>query len=574
MQKNLDSEQASKHLYITMFVIVVSVVLISASMISSSYARYQLSKRSLVEIKSLKMAAELAHLISRERAPSNKLMSSSTAEESVLRKKELAEYRLTVDSMIKDTQQNLISSGFTEVAKCIDVYLYPSLTEGRKKIDLYAALPPHQKNMRNMDDAIVGMYHAWDSTYLALKHLVKDSKARESTLSDYYTLILILADLRDQAGRVASNVMPAVTYNQAIPKEKLGRTLQTQRQTVYLWEMIDTIQPEIRKTNEFTHLYNQVDKQFLKQGLPIINHLIDESLSGKPYSLTGTELTNAIVDHFVTVINLQDYLLKQSLTIAEQEHANALNQLLFQFIVSCIALIGVLTAMFYIKHWIFNPLIYARNSLVELINSNNQNTDERKDLRLSSNKEFTLFDAIKDLKKMLKQRDDFEFQLKNLANSDALTGVGNRLALDEYIKYIEQQATKFSDFSLIVIDIDYFKQVNDQFGHLIGDDVIKEVTKAIKQYIRASDFVVRYGGDEFLILMQNTPLTRAKIIAENIRSALYLQNLKISHPQNSLHISLSMGVAHGYTDWHQLMNEADQALLRAKSAGRNCVRCA
>ncbi|MBC6818237.1 GGDEF domain-containing protein, partial [Acinetobacter baumannii] len=85
----------------------------------------------------------------------------------------------------------------------------------------------------------------------------------------------------------------------------------------------------------------------------------------------------------------------------------------------------------------------------------------------------------------LKQRDAFEFQLKNIANTDPLTGVSNRLALSEYLKIVESYPQKFSQTCLMIIDIDRFKHVNDQYGHIVGDQVIRRIADQLKANVRA-----------------------------------------------------------------------------------------
>lgn len=568
MINQLHSEKISKHLYIIILFIIVSVVLISTSIIVDNYHKYQLSQKTLAEIKGLKMAAELAHLISRERGPSNRTM-SSTLEELQVQKQELIKFRQMVDDHIQQTQQKLLILGFHHVVHHIDTEVKPALKNGRIQVDYYINLPLQQRNAQDMEQAIWAMYKAWEATYIALQHLVKDSQGRESNSSDYYTLMLVLADLRDQAGRVASNIMPAVTFNQPISNQNLGRTFQTQRQVHYLWQMIDVIQPENRKTAEFIKLYQCVNSQFLQQGLSIINTLIDESLTGQSYSMTATELTNSIVGYFLTVIDLQNYLLEQSVTVAEVEYHQAKEHLIFTLMFSFIGISAVFSTLIYARYRIFNPLILARESLIELVNYKKTELNHG-----MTNDKKSLFSAIQDLKLMLQQRDDLEFRLKNIANSDALTGVANRLALDEYIKYSHNQPNQFYDTCLVVIDIDYFKQVNDRYGHLIGDEVIKQVANILKQHVRTSDLIVRYGGDEFLILMQHLSMTRILAIAENIRSAVFRHKIKIPHNDEILSVSLSIGLATGIYQWQQLMHEADQALLQAKANGRNNVQSA
>ena len=184
---------------------------------------------------------------------------------------------------------------------------------------------------------------------------------------------------------------------------------------------------------------------------------------------------------------------------------------------------------------------------------------------------YSLFTAIQQLKQTLQQRDALEFRLKNIAHLDSLTGVANRYALNEYIKLLENQPTQFSETCLMVIDIDHFKQVNDVYGHLMGDQVIQFVAEKLKENIRTSDLLVRYGGDEFIVLIENVGMERALKIAEKIRSEIYeakpLDNVRCP----DLKVSISIGVAIGATSWMALLEKADRALFQAKEQGKNKV---
>lgn len=183
----------------------------------------------------------------------------------------------------------------------------------------------------------------------------------------------------------------------------------------------------------------------------------------------------------------------------------------------------------------------------------------------------SLFTAIRKLEGMLQQRDALEFQLKNIANSDALTGVANRLALESYIQHLEHQPKKLEKLGLLVIDIDDFKQVNDQYGHMLGDKVIQRVANILKAHVRATDLIVRYGGDEFLILLEHITDVEALRIADQIRRDVDSSNMQAGLAQE-LHVSISAGYAVGAASWLELFHKADQSLFKAKAKGKNAVQ--
>ena len=121
------------------------------------------------------------------------------------------------------------------------------------------------------------------------------------------------------------------------------------------------------------------------------------------------------------------------------------------------------------------------------------------------------------------------------------------------------------------MDIDYFKQVNDVHGHLVGDQVIQFVAEKLKDNIRTSDLLVRYGGDEFIVLIENISMERALKIAEKIRCEIYEAASMDSTRSPDLSVTISIGVAIGAASWTELLEKADRALFQAKEQGKNKV---
>ena len=566
--REIRSEYLSQKLYIAMSIIILSLCSLSIPLIVKSYRDYNKTNQALTEIQALQAVADLANKISRERAPANKLMSSNQQDfaKHVL---ELKLYRLTVDEQMKKTLEVLKHSNLPNLDLSLFDRLDEALTQGRQQVDAYATLPREQRNAETMDQAILKMFNAWDRSHDVLKDVIAVSEGKDTAVSNFYVQILLLADLRDQAGRAASNVMAHVAFKQPIPETNLARSLQTRKQVMYLWELIDTLQPERDKTEEFKVLHQAVYNEFLAKGLLIVERLMNESIYHRPYYLTGTQLTEAIVDKFSTVVELQNYLLKYSVEKAIIEKHKAQNILLTTVGISLISIFAALFTMIYARKRVFSPLIQAREILFDLSHSSiRPNPMDTKDQPANV---YSLFTAIQQLKQTLQQRDALEFRLKNIAHLDSLTGVANRYALNEYIKLLENQPTQFSETCLMVIDIDHFKQVNDVYGHLMGDQVIQFVAEKLKENIRTSDLLVRYGGDEFIVLIENVGMERALKIAEKIRSEIYeakpLDNVRCP----DLKVSISIGVAIGATSWMALLEKADRALFQAKEQGKNKV---
>ena len=167
-------------------------------------------------------------------------------------------------------------------------------------------------------------------------------------------------------------------------------------------------------------------------------------------------------------------------------------------------------------------------------------------------------------------------RLEVLARTDPLTAVLNRRALNERLSTELERVKRYeSTVSLLLIDIDHFKRVNDNYGHLVGDDALSDVGALLQSAVRTVDSVARYGGEEFVIVLPETGVVGATIFAERVRELI--EEHEFSHSGSSkLHLTASVGVATypspGLETVEDLLAKADQGLYRAKAEGRNRVR--
>ena len=159
-----------------------------------------------------------------------------------------------------------------------------------------------------------------------------------------------------------------------------------------------------------------------------------------------------------------------------------------------------------------------------------------------------------------------------LAQKDPLTGIANRAAFDETIKHeLSHAERQDTNCSLLMLDIDHFKLVNDQYGHIIGDCALKEVTRIMNDCKRDEDFVFRYGGEEFVVLMRDTDLYGARHLAERIRSTCDREIFTCSGANINLTVSIGVSTLIDGDTPLTLFERADNALYRAKKNGRNQI---
>lgn len=168
-------------------------------------------------------------------------------------------------------------------------------------------------------------------------------------------------------------------------------------------------------------------------------------------------------------------------------------------------------------------------------------------------------------------------QVKEESLTDALTGLANRRAFDKAIEqhmHSAQEIPSPSTFSLMLIDIDHFKQFNDTYGHLVGDKVLRFLSATLSHCLKGKDIAARYGGEEFAVILPQTPLSGADTVAEQIRNSISSIELKDRVNGESYgNVSVSIGIAQYRLNElpDELIQRVDQALYRAKDQGRNRV---
>ncbi len=171
-------------------------------------------------------------------------------------------------------------------------------------------------------------------------------------------------------------------------------------------------------------------------------------------------------------------------------------------------------------------------------------------------------------------RDNVQLSME-MAITDALTGLYNRRYMESHLTTLVEQATALGKpLSLLVLDIDYFKSINDTYGHDAGDDVLREFATRIRKSIRGIDLACRFGGEEFVVIMPETDLAVAALVAERMRRRVAGEPFAIAKGEQAVDVTISIGIGGlggSSDDGAALLKRADQALYRAKRDGRNRV---
>lgn len=183
-----------------------------------------------------------------------------------------------------------------------------------------------------------------------------------------------------------------------------------------------------------------------------------------------------------------------------------------------------------------------------------------------------IFYMAKAINKVSKKTLKNEEALKKISHTDQLTKILNRRRLDEILLREAYEANRYeTKLSIIIIDIDHFKNINDTHGHPIGDKILKQFSSTIDQYLRTSDYFGRWGGEEFLVISTNTDLKGATMMAEKLRDIIRRESYALDI---KLTASFGVGEIQRNENVHNLISRTDEALYKAKNRGRDRIELA
>jgi diguanylate cyclase (GGDEF)-like protein len=301
--------------------------------------------------------------------------------------------------------------------------------------------------------------------------------------------------------------------------------------------------------------------------------------------LSGTEWSVFLEDRFTygvyVPLDMPDGLADGHDALAYVTHATGFAEFLRTMSRVFMIVILLVTAMhffyaFYLYRAVIRPLRRLSRHAIDIIAGRYANRVEVRtgdEIGRLANSLNVMADVIEqkilNLNSEIAVRQQTEEQLREITLTDELTGIGNRKLLDDKLRELIALARRYdTHFSFILLDIDYFKKINDVHGHQVGDTVLTEVATLCSIMVRDSDTACRWGGEEFAILLPSTPVAGAMILAERIRTRI-ADNLF----NGSIAVTVSMGVTSYMLDDtpESIFERADRALYRAKESGRNQV---
>lgn len=388
-----------------------------------------------------------------------------------------------------------------------------------------------------------------------------------------YSMLMarILSELREYGGRIGSMLLVPLSKSEPISPARRLAIENLRGRIDQLHRLMDR---HGAAGNAVTLAQARVEQGYFGHTLPLIDRLVAHV--GADYGLTVAAFSDQILPDLRDIERLDELFIGQAIdqVAASRAHAREQMILLGVYLLGFLCFLSALLRT--AERLIVRPLLQARGEIIDLacgkLDAASRHAGHSQEVSALYEALDVLREHQRQSRRVATERDELSRELHRMAYTDALTGLLNRRALNEMAGDPSGAPMPLTDDrGLILIDVDHFKSINDTYGHVVGDLVLREVGKRIRAVVEAAHQVFRYGGEEFAVLTDSLSLEQACALAEHIRHALTGDTVGVT-PTVELTVTASFGIAvrdASIPTWFDLLQAADVALYRAKAQGRN-----
>lgn len=557
----------SHRFWVAIAIVLACSLALGFSLIDRHYRDLEANRASLSKLMAFRQVMNAANRISAERGPTNAVLGEEPSPDSPSRQR-LREFRANSDAALTRV------AAFSALKPSVEE-LRRTLALARQQVDGLTAVPFSARSNAEITATIETMFGVYDATQPLVGAAMTDLLANEPDLVGRALVMRMLGELREYAGRLGSHLVIPIAHGEPMSFERRAAFEQTRGRVVELWHLARQ-QTGTNPDPAVAAAHKAASERFFGGGMALLGRMLEASRSGE-FGVTPAQFTDQIVPSFAPLEQLRDAFVTATITDLRAKGTAAQRALWAVAAATGLALFVELTLLVASQKLLFGPLLAARGRIVALANGEVEAPIATTGMQGEMHR---LFEALDALRRRLIERNALDneratltAQLKRQAESDGLTGVLNRGALERLAASLTEMGAGPERIGLILLDIDHFKLINDNFGHAAGDEVLKETARRLCATLRQDDIVARFGGEEFAILLLDQDNEQPADIAERLRLALQYPHFPLEGGQ-SVEVTASFGTAlveNRAGAWAQLIAAADAALYRAKAAGRNQV---
>ncbi|WP_158543384.1 GGDEF domain-containing protein [Dyella psychrodurans] len=537
---------------------------------------YRQSAQNLQTLTSYDLVLKAGNAVSAERAPSNILLSldPDAGQAYVSMQADVAAARQRTDLALSDLQ-NLVAKQPHDGQTMIELAAArKSLAQGRADIDCLARHAPSDRSPQDLQNAIDAMIDARTRLDPVIQNFYGAALRHAPDQAGIMQGALILSDLREFGGRIGSMLIVPLSTPEPISPARRAVIIDLKGHIDQLHRLLPgRVDPASQGRDDIDGMRARLERGFFGHMLSLIDQLVAHS--GSDYGLRAASFTRQVLPDLMDLERLEDLFMHRAIAQIAQTHRDARRQMLLTGACLLALFCFLVAALRAAESLIIRPLLLARQEIINLASGHLSRTP-----RAGRSAEVrALHDAIDTLRRhqilttqLALERDHLSEALREQAYTDALTGLLNRRALEEVVGDLSAAPVVLrEDRGLILLDVDYFKPINDEHGHVVGDIVLRAMADRIKDVVPPPHRAFRYGGEEFAVLTAGLSMKALCALAESIRRAIAGHEVLV-HNALSLPVTASFGVARGeagQSTWLNLLKAADTALYQAKAKGRN-----
>ncbi|MFK0384523.1 GGDEF domain-containing protein [Agrobacterium sp. NPDC090273] len=553
--------------------IAVSSMLLATLAAAPSVNNYLRSSRNAEQLSRFEIALRSVWLVSAERGPSNNLMGADVPDEALVialasaRKatdEKLAQLRVAFEPELR--QQPQLANVFADIKQ--------QLSQSRTAVDDFVDLPVATRDRRQMADAIQLMFQAADSINTLRGRLAAAIIKETPDVAMDIATTATAGVMRDRIGRLGSYVVMSLS---ASPSErqayraKFDADLQS---LALLKASLNNYTAAYLGVPKIDMALKDLESSYFGQALAYAQNTIAMAVPDARPSVT--DFSQTYIRGMQSADILRDLVLAETRSKTEAMKDKALSYGIASVLLAAIAMYVLLRLMAVYKTALFQPMQSVRSQIAAIAEGNLGDVEHQSRVAPEVRK---MFQELDFLREQLRQKRDMEEQqhalaeqLRRLSETDALTGVFNRRALEKSVRKVLDDRELSATLTVMIVDIDHFKSINDKFGHAMGDLALQKTADLLKGALRKSDILARYGGEEFVIVLHDVSHATATATADRLRRAIQANVIDDEH---GISLTASFGVVWQETrtvsNWENLIAVADERLYQAKRAGRNRV---
>jgi diguanylate cyclase (GGDEF)-like protein len=561
---------------------------------------YNSAKAGLQVMQLTRLTMTIAEKASLERGPSSALLSSDPNSAAplrqILRKSREASDNAFADAAAALREQGVRElQGFQETRETQGAQRAPGasgsalqiaattlsrardlLLNARREIDRVATLPNKDRDRVAVNTATRDMVTAIDTILEAVAVLSGHAGRIYPDLVDALVASQMAAELHEQASRLGGQLTFALTQQVPLDANE-SRNIQIHQGRIeqllnLIWLHMFVGNMDARQSAELA----QVRLRFVEVGLPLVRTLSEVGADGRPYGMDADRFSALYAPEMAPIVNLRDVMFTMANEGGKAAYEKTFRSMLLQLAIGIAVLLIEIAVFLFIRRRVLKPLISTNAALVDLargqLDVDTPASNRHDEIGDMINAVATLKHSSLEKRALEQERERFIEDLKEASSVDYLTGLINRRAFSE--RATAQLATAVRhqwQVTLIALDIDHFKSINDRYGHAQGDAVLVEVARRIKRTIRVPDVAARFGGEEFIVYAGECDSEAGFALAERIRTSVATAIFFFNDKPFS--VTLSAGVitvpATEITDFSPVILQADNALYAAKNEGRN-----